>query len=436
MTTGISKPQPVQISRFDPRLEQRDALYGLPSEVSFCSRCTVSNQMPGPSVEFSRESSTKVTTAFDEAGICQGCRAIMSHETVDWEQREVQLRQLCDEFRSRIGAHDCIVPGSGGKDSVMTAGLLRDEYGMHPLTVTWAPNVFTEWGHRNFQRWISAGFDNILVSQNPRLHRLLTRLAMDTLLHPFQPFMMGQKNIGPRVASKLGIPLVFYGEPASDYGASIEGEHSGLMDPSVFSTTSPEKAYIAGHSIPALQTGFGVGFGELDLYVPLDAADVARSGIQVHYLGHYRRWHPQACYYYSVEQVGLEPAPVRNCGTYSRYASLDDKLDDFHYYTTFIKFGIGRATYDSAHEIRWGDLSRGEGVSLVHAYDGEYPKRWMEELFAYLSIDGDSFSSAIQNQFESPQMDEDYFVNLVDSFRSPHLWNYTNGEWSLRHRVS
>ena len=29
-------------------------------------------------------------------------------------------------------------------------------------------------------------------------------------------------------------------------------------------------------------------------------------------------------------------------------SSLDDKIDWLHYHTTTIKFGIGRATYDSA----------------------------------------------------------------------------------------
>ena len=52
--------------------------------------------------------------------------------------------------------------------------------------------------------------------------------------------------------------------------------------------------------------------------------------------------------------------PYRTEGTYSKYASLDDKLDGFHYYLMFIKFGIGRATSDSAHEVRDKKISREE----------------------------------------------------------------------------
>lgn len=49
------------------------------------------------------------------------------------------------------------MPGSGGKDSFYAAHLLKYKYGMHPLTVTWAPHIYTPWGWENMQAWIHAG---------------------------------------------------------------------------------------------------------------------------------------------------------------------------------------------------------------------------------------------------------------------------------------
>lgn len=63
-------------------------------------------------------------------------------------------------------------------------------------------------------------------------------------------------------------------------------------------------------------------------------------------------------YYYAVENGGFQASPERTLGTYSKYNSIDDKIDDFHYYTTYIKFGIGRATYDAAQEIRNDEITR------------------------------------------------------------------------------
>ena len=86
---------------------------------------------------------------------------------------------------------------------------------MNPLTITWAPNMYTDWGWKNFQSWIKAGFDNFLVTPNGRAHRLLTRLSVDNLLHPFQPFIIGQKSFVLKMALKMDIPLILNGESMS-----------------------------------------------------------------------------------------------------------------------------------------------------------------------------------------------------------------------------
>ena len=57
---------------------------------------------------------------------------------------------------------------------------------MNPLTVTWAPHIYTDWGWRNFKRWIHSGMDNYLMTPNGKVHRLLTRLSTELLFHPFQ----------------------------------------------------------------------------------------------------------------------------------------------------------------------------------------------------------------------------------------------------------
>ena len=96
------------------------------------------------------------------------------------------------------------------------------------------------------------------------------------------------------------------------------------------------------------------------------------------------KWHPQSNYYYAAEHGGLLPAPERTPGTYSKYNSLDDRMDDLHYYTTYVKFAIGRATYDAAQEVRSGDIDRNEAVALVRRFDGEYPERFMDELLVVI----------------------------------------------------
>lgn len=413
-----------------------ESYYGLPRNVIFCRSCIISNQRPNSSVEFDHTAeSEKETISFGRDGVCDACRlADRKRREINWSSREKQLTDLCDRYRKNGRGYDCLIPGSGGKDSFYAAHILKYKYGMSPLTVTWAPHLYTDWGWRNFQAWIHAGFDNYLITPNAKIHRLITRVAVENLFHPFQPFIIGQKSLAPKIGALLDIPLVFYGENEAEYGNPISDTKSAQRDWSYFTGDDPEDIFLGGVSIRRLQNEFNVKPVDLEPYLPIDPQVIKDKNIEVHYLGYYIPWHPQGAYYYAVENSGFQASPERTPGTYSKYNSIDDKIDDFHYYTTFIKFGIGRATYDASQEIRNREITREEGVALVKKYDGEYPNRFAEEIFQYLSIPIEEYQVA-SRQFEQPMMDRDYFDSLADSFRSPHLWMHDMGQWKLRHAV-
>lgn len=426
----------LDLRRFSPTINDPETLYGLPKGVKFCRRCVISNQRPNSSIEFKHtRQSEKATIHFDADHTCDACLyAERKKSVVDWVERERMLRDLCDRYRSKDGSYDCIVPGSGGKDSFYAAHILRYKYDMHPLTVTWAPHIYTEWGWKNFQAWIHAGFDNFLHTPNGRVHRLLTRLAVENLFHPFQPFILGQKQLAPKQALLHRIPLVIYGENESEYGNPIADTDSAKRSFDYFMSQSKSDVYLGGESIQTLQNDFGLTTADIEPYMPADPDALHKIGVEVHYLGYYLKWHPQSCYYYAVEHGGFQAAPERTPGTYSKYNSIDDRIDDFHYYTTYIKFGLGRASYDAAQEIRSGDITREEGVALVRRFDGEWPERFAEECLRYMSIPEREFPKA-SKMFEQPIMDRAYFHELTDRFRSPHLWKFEDGKWQLRHSV-
>jgi N-acetyl sugar amidotransferase len=430
----------VSTTEFISKFEQHDdakleARYGLPESVRFCKKCVISNQRPNSAVEFQHTSESKKNTiGFDEYGVCDACNTAETKKEIDWADREMQLKELCDRYRKNDGSYDCLVPGSGGKDSFYAAHVLKYKYNMHPLTVTWAPHIYTDWGWKNFQAWINAGFDNYLMTPNARMHRLMTRLAVENLLHPFQPFIIGQKAFAPKMAALFDIPLVFYGENEAEYGNPIDDNRSAKRSWEYFTGEDQSSIYLGGVSVQHLKQEFGVHDVDLDPYLPANPEIISEKDIEVHYLGYYLPWHPQGAYYYAVEQGGFQASPERTPGTYSKYNSIDDKIDDFHYYTTYIKFGIGRATYDASQEIRNDEITREEGVALVRKFDGEFPDRFADEIFRYLSISEKEFPVA-SKMFEQQNMTRDYFDDLVDTFRSPHLWNCESGSWSLRHTV-
>ena len=432
-------PQPpaADLSKYQtPDNSDNETYYGLPANIEFCKSCVISNQRPNSDVEFKHTKETKKKTIhFDENGVCDACNfAEKKKKEINWEDREKELWELCDKFRRNDGTYDCLVPGSGGKDSFYAAHVLKHKYNMNPLTVTWAPNIYTDWGWKNFQSWIHAGFDNFLCTPNGRTHRLLTRLAIENLFHPFQPFIFGQKALAPKMAALHDIPLVFYGENEAEYGNAIADTNSAKRAWDYFTAEDKSKVHLGGVSVLDLVKEFGLRETDLIPYLPQDPQITKDKNIEVHYLGYYHKWHPQGAYYYSMEHSDFQASPERTLGTYSKYNSIDDKIDDFHYYTTNIKFGIGRATYDASQEIRSGEITREEGVALVKKYDGEYPHRFDEEIFEYLSLPEKEFPKASQ-QFDSPIVDKDYFMSVADKFRSPHLWKNDHGKWKLRKTV-
>ncbi len=403
--------------------------YGLPREVAFCKKCNISNQQPMSCNEYlHKRESRKATIGMDDEGVCRACHVNRwkFDGTIDWKERDRQLRELCDRFRKNDGSYDCVIGGSGGKDSAFQSHVLKHRYGMHPLTVTWAPHMYTDIGWKNFQNWISVGgMDNFLFSPNGRIHRMLTRNATLNLLHPFQPFIMGQKTFVTKMAIRFRVPLIFYGEMPGEDGEPVS--HTQPRFASIGEDVESEGYTLgmtAGMGVRDVMLGGkaigeyldeGIPLAEFNAYLPADPDMIVKHDIQHHYLGYYLRWVPQESYYYAVENTGFEANPERTEGTYSKYNSLDDKIDGFFYYTRWIKFGVGRCMMDQAQEIRNRHITREEGIALMKRYEGEYPTRYEREFLEYVS------------------MTREEFLALCDRFRSPHLWKRVNGEWKLRH---
>ncbi len=397
------------------------SLYGLPENVQHCKSCLMTNQKPLSVNETkSKKSAAKAGMKINKAGICDACLySQKKKEQIDWKNREKLLLAKLDKFRRLDGQYDCIVSGSGGKDSIMVSHLLKYKYGMHPLTITYAPLLYTEVGMRNMQNWINVGgFDNILFSPNGRVSGLLAREALINLFHPLQPFKFGLKQYASKMALKFNIDLVMYGEPWAEYGSSTP-EAADLPDfQSGWYINDDKDLFISGISIERLKEKLELTHNDLAPYIPLRSDELQGRKLTVENLGWYIPWDPQEAYYFAVDHCAFEADDQRTDGTYGKYASIDDKFESLHYYCHYIKFGIGRTRFDASHEIRNGHLTREEGISLAAQYEGEFPSRYHKDCLAFMDISEDEFSA------------------ITDGARSPHLWELTNGKWILKQELN
>jgi len=393
-------------------------LFGLPKKVIFCKKTLISNQRPNSAIEFKHNSKSKKKTLNIKNGISDTWKYSRKKLKIDFNLREKQLLELLDRHRGKYGEYDCIVPGSGGKDSCYASHVLKFKYGMNPLTVTWPPILYTDYGFKNYKNWISHGeHSNIKAKRSEKTMITLTKLSILNLMHPFQTFMLGQKIFAVKIASKYKIPLVFFGENEAEHGNSIADNYKSSRKKSFYTHNNLNNIYLGGVNYNDLKNDYNLKNKDLDFFLPVESNHLDKN-LEVHYLGYYLKWTPQECYYYAVENCGFRPRPFRTQGTYSKYNSIDDKIDDLHYYTTFVKFGIGRATYDVSQEIRNNHLSVDEGKKLIKKYDGEFPDRYFDEIMKYLGIK------------------KNIFFRTLDKFRSPHIWKKQGKVWKLRHTAN
>ena len=379
----------------------------VPEKVIWCKKCTISNQRP--------------RIIFYDNNICSACYHAEYKKTIDWEQREKELLSLLDKHRKTNGDWDVLVPSSGGKDSGYVAHMLRYMYNMNPLTVTWSPLKYTEIGWDNFQSHINAGLTNLLCSPNGRFNRKLARLCFEELGDAFHVFVLGQTNFPLHMALRHNISLIFVGENGElEYGGDPKHKdkpfksmvvykehfHKGMSFDELLSFGLKNKNYLTEND-----------FAQSDInYYKIPSLESLRKKniLGGHFFSYYHKWNPQENFYYSTEHTGYRVNPERSEGTYSKYASLDDKMDGFHFYMRYIKFGLGRCAEDTAHEIRAAHISRKEGTTLMKEYEGEFPKKYFQEFLEYLDIS------------------QAHFWDVVDAWRPQHLWEKKGNKWEFK----
>ena len=386
-----------------------------PKEIIFCSKCVESNQRYVSSIShLNTKNRNQARTNFDENNVCFACRYYEKKNSIDWSVREKELSDICDKYRSKDGSYDVLIPGSGGKDSVWVSYIIKNKFKMNPLTITWAPHMYTEIGLKNFNNWINSGFDNYLLTPNPKIHRIITRLAFENLLHPFQPFAMGQTYLPVQVALEKKIKFIIYGDAqAEKCGDNNLWNYGASLNPKIFTYDKLDDLYFGGVNYNDLQK-YGISKHDIRPYLPIKKSDYNELNIETLVLPYYLKYNPQDNFYLAKEVTNFQTNTQRTDGTHTKYASIDDKMDDLHHFTWFIKTGRGRCTEDVCLEIRNNIITREEGISLVKKYDGEFPKTYLKEILEYLDLNLKEFHK------------------IIDKFRPKHLWDKKDNKWILK----
>jgi N-acetyl sugar amidotransferase len=357
--------------------------------------------------------STRPRVEYDDHGVCNACRWSEYKKTqIDWKKRWKELEQLCNKYRCKNGSYwDVIVPCSGGKDGSYVAWMLKHKLNMHPLCVTLKPQMQTDIGRENLENFINSGFDHILITPNPKIYQRLAKRGFIEQGRPKLPFVIGISLFIMKIAMKFNIPLIMYGEEGEEeYGGS-----TSQVGKYAISKEYLVNYYYSGHDPSEYLDEFTED--ELKWWMLPSDEEFKKANLFLSHWSHFENWDPYDHYLVAKKYCGFKELPTRSIGTYTNFAQLDDYLQDLHAYMMYIKFGFGRAWSDACIDIRRGAMDRKQAIALVKAYDGELPKSLVEKYLDYF------------------EMTEEDFWKVIDSFRSPDIWEKVNGDWRLKFEI-
>jgi len=354
---------------------------------------------------------TKPQLIFDENGVCSACVNADLKEEIDWNEKRRELSRILEKFRNKNGTnYDCIIPVSGGKDSHYQTYVIKKEFGLNPLVVNFHPQDQTELGRKNLENLKKIGVDCIEFTPNPDVYLKLSRFGLKELGDFQWPEHLGIFTIPVQIAVKYNIPLIIWGEnPQLEYGKPTDINNETILDKR---WTEENGGYFLDKIKPIDMIKYGFKLEDLYPYIYPPDDEIRKVGVTGIFLGTYLKWNIFEQLKF-VKGIGFEENNENKEGTYNGWENLDVYFTVFHDYFKFLKYGFGRATDHASIEIRYGRISREEGLELVKKHEGKIPRKFLKKFLEFADLTMEEFLE-ICNKFTNKEIFKvDENMNIV-----------------------
>lgn len=364
--------------------------------MKYCKQCVMPDTKPG--------------ITFDDEGVCSACRSNAVKRAIDWDARALELAEICNQVRGSNGnGYDCIVPVSGGKDSMYQAWLMRVVHRMNVLCVCMAPHIPTSEGIANLNTLVdSVGVDLLKITVKPEAFRDIRRRCFDARGEPNWADHLIIFSGVARAALAYRVPLIAWGEDiASEYGGK-DGEKRVASAESIVKNDLIKEE--------RLERFMGDNLSERDIffYRHPDVEELKRRGVKSIYIGYYSWWDGYK-HFEKAKELGFQPRRLGPLsGNLIDYDNIDEKLCEINIWFKFLKFGFWRPTDQACYQIWNGRMTRAEAVEAVNEKQYEFPKEYLHEFLEFHRL------SAAQ------------FWDIAERFRNLDIWKKVGGEWRLK----
>ncbi len=351
---------------------------------------------------------TYETIEFDGSGVCNICRQQeFKLEKIDWSNRKKMLEDLIEQHRGKYD-YDCLVPFSGGKDSTFTLYHLIKEYKLKPLVVQFNHGFMRPGLMENNERTFKKlGVDVISFMPNWNVVKRLMREALmrkgDFCWHCHT----GIFSYPMHIAVKFKTPLVFWGEPSSEYTAYYDYRDDAIeeVDESRFNRFV-NLGITSEDMLGMIKNDFDLDPRDLIPYGYPALRDLKQLRYRSVCLGSFIPWDVKAQSKLIMDELGWKGDEVEGMPPemYS-YEKIECAMQGVRDYLKYLKRGYSRVTQMTALDIRNGRISKDDADKLVADWEGKKPPS-LEIFLEFLDMNEAEFNEIVEKQVIPPHKPE------------------------------
>lgn len=362
---------------------------------------------------------THETIEFDEKGVCNICRQIeYKKDNIDWDAKFKDFEKILDVYRGK-NTYDCIVPFSGGKDSVYTLWMLVKVFKLKCLVVSFDHGFYRPKLLENRERvFKQLGVESIIYRPN----WLTTRKTMlETLIRKGDFCWHCHSGIFAypmQAAINYKVPLVIWGEPQAEYTAYYSYEDTLNETEEV-----DEKRFnrfvnlgITADDMQGMLNDPEMDSRDLDPFKYPALRDLKKINYRSICLGSYIPWDVKKQVKLIKDELGWEEDLNAGIPPEYGYEKVECAVQGIRDYLRYIKRGYGRTTHLATIDIRNNRLTREEGKKLVDEYDGKRPEN-LDYFLEMLSLTEEEFIDIASSHVVSPN--ENDFAQIITGPKLP-----------------
>jgi len=385
---------------------------------------------------------THETIIFDENGVCNVCANIKHKDTqIDWVQRKKDLGELIESYRGKFD-YDCIIPFSGGKDSVWTLYYLVKEFNIKPLVVRFdhgfmRPNL--EENVKKIQRELGVDFHTFTPNW-----KVVQRLMLQSFIEKGDfcwHCHTGIFSYPMQVAINYNVPLIFWGEPSAEYTSYYSYDQPEEVDEKRFN-----RFVNLGINAEDMFLRMKGNIEKRDLkpfsYPPLK--DLRKINYRSVCLGSYVPWDVKKQVGIIQEELGWTGDQVENVPSQYNYEKIECYMQGVRDYIKYIKRGYTRPTHLASIDIRHDRLSREEGLKIIDEYEGKRPPS-LDLFLDFVGLTEDEFTEIVESHVVSPHQHIPGSIQPGIKLADHDLWSTEGamprdeavkfvGDWKGRHK--